>query len=371
MASPWRESMQAVPRRLFVPDRIWHETDSGLLPLHRAEHPGRWEELAEGDRYVITQVDDGQPVGPGRAGKLVTSSVSMPALVADMLDHLDAHEGHRVLEIGTGSGWNAALLAHRLGAEQVSSVEVDSEVAAHARKALSDAGFGAVTVVTADGTLGHPPQAPYDRLIATVAAKQVPYAWVAQTRPGGRIVTPFDMECVGLLVALTVAEDGTASGYIFDHATFMLLRDQRGKRGFSSTDDEEEQSSVTQTQVDPAEVANPYHSLGSIIAIGTRVSSCRMAYYPRPELDDHDGILWMADHQSGSWARLHHNPDGDGPYPVYQYGLRKLWDEVEAAHAWWVDHGRPGADRWQITVTPHGQRIELLTSESERGRTDR
>lgn len=277
-----------------------------------------------------------------------------------MLGHLGVQGGERVLEIGTGTGWNAALLAHRLGSDRVTSIEVDLEVAGHARKALSDAGFGGVTVITGDGALGYPPGAPYDRLIATVAARRVPYAWVAQTRSGGRIVMPLDIDYVGVLAALTVADDGTASGSVFDHAAFMLLRDQRGQRGFSSTDEQDERASVTETSVHPSEVANPHHRLGSVIAIGSRVDSCRMAYYPPAELDDREGIVWMADDDSGSWARLHHDPDSDGPHTVYQHGPRRLWDEVEAAHRWWVDQGEPGADRWRLTVTPEGQRIELI-----------
>jgi protein-L-isoaspartate O-methyltransferase len=65
---------------------------------------------------------------------------------------------------------------------------IDPDIASHARKALSDAGFGAVTVVTGDGALGYPPCARYDRVIVTAACNQIPYAWVAQTRPGGRIL---------------------------------------------------------------------------------------------------------------------------------------------------------------------------------------
>lgn len=361
MTSPWQEAMAKVPRHLFIPDTIWHEASDGLRPLHRVEDPDRWRELADGDRYVVTQVDDGPPVGPGLAGKLVTSSASMPRLVADMLNHLDAKQGDHVLEIGTGTGWNAALLAHRLGAEQVTSIEVDPDVAAHARRALSGVGYGGVTTVVGDGALGYPPGAPYDRLIATVAARRMPYAWVSQTRPGGRIVTPLDLDCVGVLVSLDVAEDGTARGYIFDHATFMLLRDQRRQRRFFCTDDQDEQALVTQTHLHPSEVANPYYSLTSAIAIAARVSGCRMTYHPRPQWEEDVNILWMADRESGSWARLHHDPDSDGPYPVYQYGPRRLWDEIEAAHTWWVDHGRPGTDRWRFTVTPQGQQIDLVS----------
>jgi protein-L-isoaspartate O-methyltransferase len=90
----------------------------------------------------------------------------------------------RVLEIGTGTGYNAALLAHRLSAENIVSVEVDPAVAEHARRVLAAAGFGALTVVSADGAEGYLPRAPYDRVSSTVATAEVPYAWVAQTCPG-------------------------------------------------------------------------------------------------------------------------------------------------------------------------------------------
>ncbi|MGH3925597.1 MAG: hypothetical protein ACRDTT_22525 [Pseudonocardiaceae bacterium] len=113
-------------------------------------HPGQWRELAVGDDFVITQVDDGNPVG-GDVGDLITSSVSMPRMVALMLKHLDVHGGERVLEIGTGTGWNAALLAHRLGADCVTTIEVDPQVGTRAKKAPSDAGFGDVIVITGDG----------------------------------------------------------------------------------------------------------------------------------------------------------------------------------------------------------------------------
>jgi SAM-dependent methyltransferase len=69
--------------------------------------------------------------------------------IAVMLCALDAHVGHRVVEIGTGTGYHAALLAHRLGAEQITTIEIDPDMATHARKALSDTGFGTVLIVEA------------------------------------------------------------------------------------------------------------------------------------------------------------------------------------------------------------------------------
>src|SRR5437016_377090 len=108
-----------------------------------------------------------------------------------MLDSLDVQSGHSALEIGTGTGWNAALLSQRVGdTGRVVSVEVDSEVAQCARRALKAAGYTPL-VVTADGTQGYAPAAPYDRVINTASVHTIPRAWIDQTKPGGVIVTPW------------------------------------------------------------------------------------------------------------------------------------------------------------------------------------
>ncbi|MGH3799878.1 MAG: hypothetical protein ACRDTD_07070, partial [Pseudonocardiaceae bacterium] len=119
-------------------------------------------------------------------------------------------------------------MAHRLGAHHVVSVEIDPAVAKHARHALAGAGYGAISVITGDGVDGYPPGAPYDRVISTVAAAEVPHAWVAQTRPGGLVLTPWGTAYYpGGLLALTVDRDGTATGRIVGPASFMWLRAQR------------------------------------------------------------------------------------------------------------------------------------------------
>lgn len=97
------------------------------MPLRRDDDPDRWWEAAYAPAAVVTQVDDGHPAEPGRRSRYVTSSASRPDVVALMLDALDAEPGMRVLE--TGTGYKAALLAHRLGAGNVTSVEIDPEVA--------------------------------------------------------------------------------------------------------------------------------------------------------------------------------------------------------------------------------------------------
>lgn len=359
--TPWWPTLSAVPRHVFIPDTVWVENSRPvppLLPLHRGDDPGRWLELAYGDDYVITQVDDGRPEWPGLGGRMPTSSASSPGIVAMMLAALDARQGHRVCEIGTGTGYNAALLAYRLGAEHVTSIEIDPAVAAHARHALSETGYREVCVITGDGALGHAPAGPYDRLVATAAVHRIPYPWVSQTRPGGRILLPWTTSYTEALVDLVVEEEGTASGRIVGESSFMGLREQRERRGpVADVVDDEDAAQVGVTGLHPYWVSADQ---GARFAIGQRVPGCQWRYWPYDERDG-VGVLWLLDFGSRSWAKLTHcTPDAtDDEFMVRQDGPRRLWDEVHAAHHWWVQHGKPGVYRWRFTLTPQGQRIEL------------
>jgi protein-L-isoaspartate(D-aspartate) O-methyltransferase len=354
----WRAAFTEVPRHAFLPELVWRQdrdcaSDCDLVPLRRAEDPQRWLELAYANSSVSTQVDDGHPAGEDGCGFEVTSSASMPAVVAQMLTALEVEPGMRVLEIGTGTGYNAALLAHQLGAPHVLSVEIDPALAEHARHTLAAAGYGAVSVITGDGAEGYPPQAPYDRVISTAAATRVPPAWVAQTRPGGRVLTPWGTSFYpGGLLALSVDRDGTATGGIVGPASFMWLRAQRIPRytlgGIMRGDDA---AAVSSTDLHPWQVAG---DANAATAIGLRVPGCENFYHA--ESSD-VGTLYLVDQHSRSWATMH--TTGKPPYEVRQGGQRKLWDEVETAYRWWIDAGEPAVDAWRFTVTPNGQQVEL------------
>ncbi|ACY99307.1 MULTISPECIES: methyltransferase domain-containing protein [Thermomonospora] len=218
-------AVKAVPREPFIPDTIWVFEGEGMVPLSRADDPERWAAIVRSGEPVVIQVDDGKsselPLWP-------TSSSSAPEIVVEMLKALRLEAGMRVLEVGTGSGWNAALLAHLLGPQNVTTVEVDATLAVQARRALHRAGYP-VTVVADDGEKGYPPNAPYDRIIVTAAACEVPYAWVEQTRPGGLILVPWGptVHPDDPLAVLTVSADGMAEGRFVGPAWFMPLRGQR------------------------------------------------------------------------------------------------------------------------------------------------
>lgn len=156
------QALRDVPRHEFVP----------AAPL----------EDAYADIAVITKTaSDGAAL----------SCASVPTVVAMMLDQLDIQPGHRVLEIGAGTGYNAALLTHLTGTGgQVATVDIDPDVTAHARQALDATGHRDVQVITADGSLGAAERAPFDRIIVTAGAWDIPPAWWHQLAPGGRLVVP-------------------------------------------------------------------------------------------------------------------------------------------------------------------------------------
>ena len=156
-------------------------------------------------------------------GELISSS-SQPSLMALMCQALEVRDGQRVLEIGAGTGYNAALLAYRLGPDAVTTMDLEPEITDAARAHLDAYGTPAarsVAVVTGDGALGHPPRAPYDRIMATCELPAIPAAWLEQCVPGGLILAPI---ATGL-VALTVYGPARAQGrFLHTPAFFVPLR---------------------------------------------------------------------------------------------------------------------------------------------------
>ncbi|MBF9066760.1 methyltransferase domain-containing protein [Streptacidiphilus fuscans] len=350
LTTDWLPSYQAVPREEFVPDRIWPGVADGTRqnPLvHRNVDPQAWLEAVYSDIPLTTQWDDGNHQGDG-LGTAPTSSSSMPTMVFSMLADLDADAGMRVLEIGTGTGWNCALLAHRLGDANVTSIEYDAQVARDARAALTSAGYSP-TLLVGDGRAGHPLGAPFDRVIATCSIGTLPPAWIEQTRPGGVIVAPYGTEYGGEnIVRLVVGDDGAASGRFTRSSAFMRLRQQRTERplvdAYLHGVPWPAGGTATETDLSPA-------ATGSWLAqfvIGLRVPG---AFWRAERYDDGAYTLWLySTDGTGSWATADYEK-GRSTYAVVQFGPRRLWDEVEAAYHWWAQRGEPSADRFGLTVT--------------------
>ena len=358
LTAEWRSAFLAVPRDQFIPDTVWRRSPGvpgmyDLVPLTRADDPSGWLDLVHRDDSVITQVDDGHPEGPGGTGRAISSSASRPSVVATMLAVAALAPGMDVCEIGTGTGYNAALMTHRLGPGHVTTIEIDPRVASRARSAVARMGLQIATVV-GDGTLGYVPGAPYDRIISTCAVTEVPYAWVAQTRPGGRIVTPWGTPFHnGGLLALTVDDNGCAHGHLVGKAAFMWERGQRHPRtSVGEVYSAQDRPRTCRTELHPACVVSDDDAA---LAVGIRVPSCKYIYSPAGD-GSGEFTLWLIDQRSRSWASVDHTP-GAAEWHVDQFGPRDLWSEVEAAYRRWCAAGQPRAEGWTFHVTADGQDI--------------
>ncbi|MFD8142631.1 methyltransferase domain-containing protein [Streptomyces sp. NPDC059708] len=357
LQTDWLATFRAVPRDMFVPARIWPGIPDGTEQkalVNRDKDPDAWFTAVYSDIPLTTQWDDGKHTGD-KVGRTPTSSNSKPEMVFGMLSDLDVKDGQRVLEIGTGTGWNAALLSHRLGSENVVSIEYDPAVAKGAIKNLRDADL-APTVVVGDGRLGYPAGGPYDRIIATCGLGDVPKAWVEQTVPGGLIVAPWGTEYGGeAIVRLVVADDGTASGQFTRSSAFMRLRQQRNKR--PTHDDHFKGQEWPANGARGVSLLSPADVGGWVeqFAIGLRVPG---AFWSVEKYDDGSYTLWTYSLDAQSWATADFVP-GAQSFEVVQDGPRALWDETEAAYEWWRAHGSPEFERFGLTVGPDGQKAWL------------
>lgn len=187
-------ALLAVPRHLFLPG----------VPLREAY----------ADIAVPTRWQDGAPI----------SSASQPAIVAIMLEQLRITTGMRVLEIGAGTGYNAALLAELVGpGGAVTTLDIDRDIVDDADAHLAAAGYSEVHAITADGASGWPANAPYDRVILTAGAADIAPAWYDQLAEGGLLVLPLWLGGAQASVAFRKREGALRSESIAA-CGFMRLR---------------------------------------------------------------------------------------------------------------------------------------------------
>lgn len=196
-------ALRAVPRHAFLPG----------VSLSEAYNPG----IA----VITKKAADGTHL----------SCASMATLVAGMLECLQVRPGDRVYECGAGTGYNAALLAELAGADgKVTSADIDAEVTAGATAALHATGHGAVHVLTRDGAIGAPEDAPFDRMIATVGVWDIPRPWFTQLKAGGRMVLPLRWRGQTRGVAFVKGGDGVLRSESVFLCGFVPMVGQDGER---------------------------------------------------------------------------------------------------------------------------------------------
>ena len=159
--------------------------------------------------------DNPIPIGYG-------ATISQPYIVALMTELLAPAKEHRVLEIGTGSGYQAAILGQL--ATEVYTIEIVPELAGGAKKMLYDLGYANVEVRQGDGYKGWPERAPFDRIIVTAAPPEIPSALVTQLAPNGRLVAPVGSSRVQELIVVDKRTDGTTNSRSVCPVSFVPMR---------------------------------------------------------------------------------------------------------------------------------------------------
>jgi protein-L-isoaspartate O-methyltransferase len=339
------EAVQSVARHVFVPTYYQQTAD------------GSWAERASVDDlaavYANTALITALTTTP--AGTTVLSSSTQPGLMTRMIEALHLTGGKRLLEIGTGTGYNAALLVRRFGERNVFSIDVEPNLVDMARTRLAGLDMHP-TLIAGDGTAGLPEHAPFDAIIATCAVSAISAAWIEQVRPGGAILTDLKIAPgAGSLIRLTRTTDTTVEGR-FDatYAAFMDLRHTPGDtRPAFTVDRDHDRADYGTTSLDPN---TPWTNLlvwflasfelGPDIAYGYTLppGGTIPAYSTTAPT-----ASWIAT-PDGSWAEIT-LAQQNGLHSVAEGGPRRLWQMIEHAHHQWVRLGEPGWDSFGLTVT--------------------
>ncbi|WP_320670922.1 methyltransferase, FxLD system [Patulibacter defluvii] len=281
------------------------------------------------------------------AGGHAISSSSQPGMMAVMLQQLAVAPGQRVLEIGAGTGYNAALLAELCGpGGRVTTVDLDDDLVRGARQHLADAGAERVTVVAGDGALGWPPDAPYDRIELTVATDAVEPAWTAQLAAGGRIVLPLALGAVQRSLALEAAAGGGLVSRSVRDCAFMPLRGARaaGRRSRAPLRAGVALEAPDQRPLDGEALAAALGAPGPAVACGVAVAAHELW----------GGLaLWLAT-GAGDVGRLLLEPGRPrrAPRPADRGGGLALLGETGFAIL--ERDGRAGAGRIALAARPYG-----------------
>jgi methyltransferase of ATP-grasp peptide maturase system len=354
VASPaWQQAVLDVPRHVFVP--AYYERRPGEPGWHlvtATDQRERWCDQVYSNLSLVTEI--GPVPDGGRDATGPVSSSSAPGLMTRMLEMLDVHDGDRVLEIGTGTGYNVALLAHRLGDANVFSIDVDPGLVDSARRRLAELGYRP-TLVAADGVAGLPEHALYDRIIATCAVPRVPWAWAEQTTEGGLVLVDVKVSAVvGNLVLLRREHDQLTGRFDGGAATFMQMRTptfaQRPARP------PERDRRHAQHHVTGLTLEHPWeHGVLWFLLHLTVPGRIEFGYAQDPDTGGIGAMFLYS--RDGSWCEVTRNADGNRE--VWEAGPRALWHTLEQVHELWTDAEQPGWERFGLTATAAEQYVWL------------
>ncbi|MGH3915531.1 MAG: methyltransferase domain-containing protein [Pseudonocardiaceae bacterium] len=340
----WIDTFGAIPRHVFTPHLV--EPDQTISDDDTEEQRHAWLSRVYRDESLVTTTAH----HPSLQVEVPTSSSTRPGLMARMLELLNLHDGMRVLEIGTGTGYNAGLLTHRLGDSQVTSIDINPMLVEHARHVLHSLGLSP-HLVTGDGEAGVPDRAPFDRIVATCAVPQIPLTWITQLAPGGTLLVNVRGEIAGGTLCLLTkdlnGDDELIGSFIDVAGHFMWARPDTVRAlpyDIRPTSERDQARTIINPETVAAlaqDITDPrFRFLTQFHIPGIRTLTTTA---PDPPASIH------AEATDGSWATAH--PTGQ----ISQGGTRRLWDSLRAAHILWRDLGQPAPTRFGIVANPTTQ----------------
>ena len=363
-------AFRAVSRHLFLPD-------AGISDVYT-------------DRAFPTKHAGGKPI----------SSSSQPAIMAIMLEQLALEPRQRVLEIGAGTGYNAALIAQIVGqGGHVVTIDIDEDLVMLARKHLAAAGFDRVDVRCADGGFGYPEGARFDRIILTASAWDIAPAWFEQLSLHGRLVLPLSLRQAQQSVAFERHHDHLESVSVAD-CGFMPLRGAfagpqrvlplgQPPGPFVAVDGDRpvdpntllEALKTTPVEVPTGITATVEEACGSLclwLALEDP-DSCLFSIYADPSVVDRTAVPLLVEWSAGDMKQrstrvilgrdglvaLSRPPDAqpdnqDTPVPLSVVSFRaepELVERMQAGVIAWDDAGRPTTGAVRISAYPKGQSV--------------
>jgi len=324
--------------------------------------------------------DQSVPVRMDERGEAIVAS-TMPSMVARSLTQLQLHEGHNVLQIGTGTGFTAALISYIVGDDgNVTTLEIDRDVASVAEANLSRAGHSVVNVTHVDGAEGYAPRAAYDRIIANVGMWDVPLSWIRQLKPDGLMVIPMWLDGLQVSATFRVQPDGSllargvmpsAFVYIRGSAAMPKVRKQVGSTALTLISDDLHRVDVASLHM----LLSQDHDMSNRLSQPLNTADYWYGFLPYMSLNEPEKDVFAL--YTIDFERTAYGMDGEGfalltpasacfvPYygagTTHTFAGADAFLDVEQFLNDWQAAGRPGVDKLNLHLIPmrHGVPVDI------------
>ncbi|MFQ6033812.1 MAG: methyltransferase domain-containing protein [Candidatus Bipolaricaulia bacterium] len=298
-------------------------------------------EVIYSDRALLTRLDP-------------PSSTSQPTLVAEMLELLELGRGMNVLEIGAGTGYNAALMQEIVGdGGHITAIDIQEEVVEQTRRLLEAAGYDKIEIIAKDGAFGHPENAPYDRIVATVGCPDISFRWAEQLADGGFMLIPLQHGGEGFDPLVQIwKEDGKLIGRFVGWSGFMSIRGE--------LEVEQRVSFAGQQSLRGREPTAEYPLFGSLKELNELRGKGQWEEFQAFPL-----FLALADERA-YWGGLFDEEKGViliDRKKIALYGDESLYQDLKGLCEQWEGLGRPGLSDWRLEFFPRGHAPKIAEQE--------